>query len=156
MQVLTASLKGRLLQGRSAGGEVWRRSATELGEVGVGVALRASWSTARLGVTLWMRCRGQGELKNTDDVEIAVAEVFTGGGPPGGNPALCGRSSGRIGLGDSPAALRSFCAIRGGQWCGGEVRTRRRGALLRRSCGEAVARVAAAGWEEEERLGSLL
>ena len=59
-----------MLQGRSADGEIWRRSATELGEVGVGVALRASWSTARLGVTLWMHCRGQGELKNTDGVEL--------------------------------------------------------------------------------------
>ena len=63
-------------------------------------------------------------MKNTDGVEIAVAEVFTGDGPPGGNPALCGRSSGRIGLGDPPAALRIFCATRGGQWCGGEVRRR--------------------------------
>ena len=40
--------------------------------------------------------------------------------------------------------------------CGGGGAYRRRGALLRWSCGEAVARVAAAGWEEEERLGSLL
>ena len=93
-----------MLQGRSADGEIWRRSATELGEVGVGVALRALWSTARLGVTLWMHCRGQGELKNTDGVEIAVAEVFTGrrksgamraelgqdriGRPPGGSADL--------------------------------------------------------------------
>ena len=99
--------------------------------------------------------QGSGGLRGRRRREIAVAEVLTGGSPPGRNPALCGRSSGRIGLGDSPAALRIFCATRGGQWCGGEVRTRRCGALLRRSYGEAVARVAAAGWEEEERLGLL-
>ena len=154
--MLTEGLKGKMLQGRSADGEIWRRSATELGEVGVGVALRASWSHCQAQRAPVDALQVSGRTEEHRRRGIAVAEVFTGGGPPGGNPALCGRSSGRIGLGDSPAVLRIFYATRGGLWCGGEVTTWRRGALLRRSCGEAVARVAAAGWEEEERLGSLL
>ena len=48
--------------------------------------------------------------------------MFTGGGPPGGNPALRERKSGRLGLGDSSAAMPIFCATRGKLWCGGGVR----------------------------------
>ena len=132
-------LKGKLLQGRSAGGEIWRRSATELGEVGVGVALRASRSHCQAQSVPVETLRGSGRTEAHRRRGIEVAEVFTGGGPPGGKPALRERSSGRFGLGDSSAALRIFCATRGRLWCGGGVRTRRRGALLRRSCGAGVA-----------------
>ena len=113
-----------MLQGRSADGEIWRRSATELGEVGVGVALRALRSHCQAKSDPVEVLQGSGRTEAHRRRGIEVAEVFTGGGPPGGNPALCGRSSGRIGLGDSPAALWIFYATRGGQWCGGEVRTR--------------------------------
>ena len=70
MQVLTAGLKGKLLQGRSAGGEIWRRSATELGEVGVGVALRASRSHCQAQSVPVEALQGsQGGLKHTDGME---------------------------------------------------------------------------------------
>ena len=39
------------------------------------------------------------------------------------------RKTGRIGLGDSSAALQIFCATRGRLWCGGGVRARRRRGL---------------------------
>ena len=88
MQVLTAGLKGKLLQGRSAGGEIWRRSATELGEVGVGVALRASRSHCQAQCVPVEALRGSGRTEAHRRRGIEVAEVFTGGGPPGGKPAL--------------------------------------------------------------------
>ena len=91
---------------RSSGGPRW-----SFGEVGVGVALRASWSTARLGVTLWMHCRGQGELKNTDGMEFAMAEVFTGG------PRRLARA--RRGAGSGPLRERVLGrARRCGSGCG--------------------------------------
>jgi len=79
VQVLTAGLKGRLLQGRSAGGEIWRRSATELGEVGVGVALRASRSHCQAQSVPVEALRGSGRTEAHRRRGIEVAEVFTGG-----------------------------------------------------------------------------
>ena len=125
MQVLTAGLKGKLLQGRSAGGEVWRRSATELGEVGIGVALRASRSHCQAQSVPVEALRGSWRTEAHRRRGIEVAEVFTRGGPPGGKPALRERKSGRLGLGDSSAALPIFCATRGKLWCGGGLRARR-------------------------------
>ena len=95
--------------------------------------------TARLRVSLRKRCRGSGRTEAHRRRGIEVAEVFTGGGPPGGNPALRERKSGRLGLGDSSAALPIFCATRGELWCSGGVRARRSRAGRRARVGAAAA-----------------
>ena len=119
MQVLTAGLKGKLLQGRSAGGEIWRRSATELGEVGVGVALRASRSHCQAQSVPAEALRGSGRTEAHRRRGIEVAEVFTGGEVVGEirpllGPGLRVETSGRF-----LASGRNRCGGLGRPWVDG-------------------------------------
>ena len=88
-------------------------------------------STGSFGVELRSWWRGQGGHNRAGDVEFHGRSTYWRQ-RPGGIPALRGQSSGRVGLRNSKAALRSFCATRGRLRCGGEARPRRRGALLQR------------------------
>ena len=145
-----------MLQGRSAGGEIWRPRRSS-------VRWALEWRsgrrdpTARLRVSLWKRCGGQGGLKHTDGVEsrwrrcLPAARSWVKFG-------ACGSESRRAGLGktlDVGAVLLRGLAGAPVRRDGVAAAAQRSGATERGEGGGARVRGGGCGWEEEGRLGLL-